>query len=308
MIRDVQQRVSRGLRRKTDRIIAVAGLAMLAAVLTMSGGITSSATPGSAQSSPGYAVSNAANPSDQTTTVTLNCTPATAAVFQTVSCSVSTTAPFFGAPTQNVEISWGDSGSTFTPVASGSVATHAYSSTGTYTVTAYSVGSSGVTGQATFQIGITTTSGVGSVLPPGSPNGVTITYPAGWDLVGGPIGTVLANTSSSLYTYQANDSNYEVLPPGTPLTSGVGYWVQFTVTTTESIPLTFPRSMMISLPPSHFVMVSNPGSTPASLSGADLVLTYDPIQGYVQTSTLNPGQGAWALSFYGGTLTITNAP
>jgi len=44
-----------------------------------------------------------------------------------------------------------------------------------------------------------------------------------------------------------------------------------------------------------------------TVSGADFFYTYDPVNGYSQpltTATLQPGQGAWAYSAAGGTVTI----
>ena len=69
------------------------------------------------------------------------------------------------------------------------------------------------------------------VIVPG-PSGPTVTYPAGWNLAAGPTGTVLRGAAGALYTLQANDSSYEVLPVSTPLQDGWGYWAYFPSTTT----------------------------------------------------------------------------
>ena len=42
------------------------------------------------------------------------------------------------------------------------------------------------------------------------------------------------------------------------------------------------------------------------VSGADVVYVYDQVAGYAPTTVLQPGQGAWAYSAAGGTLTFTN--
>lgn len=202
-----------------------------------------------------------------------------------------------GATIQSYTWSFGD-GAT----ASGQTVSHVFQTAGNYTVTLTVTDSTGMRNTTSNTVVVS------SATPPPPPSGLTVTYPAGWDLVGGPTGTVVTGAIGSLYTYQANDSNYEVLPAGTALQAGLGYWAQFASTTTVTLPLSTPAAMSIPLPASHFIMISNPGVTQANVSGADLVLTYDPIQGYVPTSTLNPGQGAWALSFYGGNLTVTNAP
>jgi hypothetical protein len=55
-------------------------------------------------------------------------------------------------------------------------------------------------------------------------------------------------------------------------------------------------------------MIGNPGNTVATVSGADVVLVYNPANSqYTQTTQLLPGQGGWAGSVRGGPVTITNA-
>jgi hypothetical protein len=53
-------------------------------------------------------------------------------------------------------------------------------------------------------------------------------------------------------------------------------------------------------------MIGNPSATDTlGVHGADTVLVYDAAAGqYSETTTLKPGQGAWALSFSGATITI----
>lgn len=144
------------------------------------------------------------------------------------------------------------------------------------------------------------------------PSGVaTITYPAGWVLVGGPTGTVISGNVGPLYSWRAGDPTYEVIPPGTSLTAGMGYWAYFTVggsATFPPIPLATTVSTSVPLPPMQFEMIGNPGTTPATVSGADVVLIYQPGGGYQQTNTLPPGRGAWAMSYAGGQAVITPAP
>jgi hypothetical protein len=54
-------------------------------------------------------------------------------------------------------------------------------------------------------------------------------------------------------------------------------------------------------------MIGNPGSTTATVSGADSIMTYNASSStYQQATSLQPGQGAWAISYGGGTATITN--
>jgi hypothetical protein len=110
-----------------------------------------------------------------------------------------------------------------------------------------------------------------------------------------------------LYTYQAGDTAYEVINNGTPLTQPQGYWAYFDPATTGAVPTSGPQTLNVALPPAQWVMISNAGNTPATVSGADVVYTYNAAAGYQPTTTLLPGQGAWAISVIGGTATIANS-
>ena len=131
---------------------------------------------------------------------------------------------------------------------------------------------------------------------------------SGWNLVGGPAGTVF-NGALALYTYQAPDTAYESLPTATVFASGIGAWAYFSAPATISLPqASSALPALVTLPAGHFVMVGNPGCTTATVSGADEVLMFNPSSNsYTSTTTLAPGQGAWAVSTKGGTLTMTNA-
>ena len=137
--------------------------------------------------------------------------------------------------------------------------------------------------------------------------GTIITYSAGWNLVGGPAGTVFTGAAASLFTFQANDVNYETVAAATPLQANSrGFWAFFAVPSTVTLPLTTAQSVTVSLPPNQFVMIGNPTDGAVTLKGADTVYTYNAAQGqYVNTTTLNAGQGAWVFSRGGGTLTLT---
>lgn len=137
--------------------------------------------------------------------------------------------------------------------------------------------------------------------------GTIITYSAGWNLVGGPAGTVFTGAAASLFTFQANDVNYETVAATTPLQANSrGFWAFFAAPSTVTLPLTTAQPVTVSLPPNQFVMVGNPTDGPVTLKGADTVYTYNAAQGqYVNSTTLNAGQGAWVFSRGGGTLTLT---
>jgi plastocyanin len=134
--------------------------------------------------------------------------------------------------------------------------------------------------------------------------GLSVTYAAGWDLVAGPTGTVLTGINGPLYTFRSGDTSYETVPAGSQLTAGSGYWAYFTMPETESLSLGGTQPGAQQLPAGRFVLIGNPGTTPMTVAGADSVLTYDASRGYQSVTMLQPGQGAWAISANGGTLTM----
>jgi hypothetical protein len=109
-----------------------------------------------------------------------------------------------------------------------------------------------------------------------------------------------------LYTLQAGDTTYEVVPNSTPLHPGVGCWAHFSHDTPVIIvDLVNPQPMAITLPAGQFILIGNPFGRVSTIAGADVVYTYDPTSGqYQQTSTLQRGQGAWAYSADGGAVAI----
>jgi hypothetical protein len=127
----------------------------------------------------------------------------------------------------------------------------------------------------------------------------------GWNLIGGPNGSAVAGASAPIFTFQAGDTSYETLASGATLKAGAGYWVDFGQATTMALPIVPAGTASVTLPPGQWVMIGNPGDAPAMISGADAVLVYDPGSGYIQTTTLAPGQGAWAVSDNGTTATIS---
>jgi len=142
----------------------------------------------------------------------------------------------------------------------------------------------------------------------GPANGVAVTYSAGWNLVAAPDGTVIAGAGGPLLTFQAGDTAYETLPNGSPAKAGRGYWAYFGSNATLMLPQTTSGSVTMTLPPGVSVLIGNPGSSTATITGATKVSAFDPASNsYVATTTLNPGQGAWAESDSGGAVTISNA-
>lgn len=131
-------------------------------------------------------------------------------------------------------------------------------------------------------------------------------YHAGWNLVAGPAGTRFTGARGSLYTLQPGDSDYRTLNASGPIAAGAGYWAYFTADTTVTLGPDGPQSASVQVPPGQFAMIGNPSASRAvTVSGADVVYTFDPTQNsYVTTTTLQPGQGAWVLSANGGTVAL----
>ena len=132
-------------------------------------------------------------------------------------------------------------------------------------------------------------------LPPcsvGMPSPSSVSYDPGWNLIGVPVGTGVTGAGGPLYTYQASDSSYEVLPAGTALQADDGYWANFPSRTTVQLACSTLSTWTITLPANHWIMIGNPFDRPASVTGADIVYAYTPSQGYFSISDLGIGGGA----------------
>lgn len=143
--------------------------------------------------------------------------------------------------------------------------------------------------------------------PPPPPGGGTATYPAGWNIVGVPDGTVLPVDA---WSWDSLHGQYVRVPAGTPLTGGKGYWAYFTAP--QSVPLSAggTTAVQIPAPAQAWVLIGDPSAlSGATVSGADAIYSYDPAAGvYNRAKTLGPGGGAWALSVAGGAITISAQP
>ena len=140
-----------------------------------------------------------------------------------------------------------------------------------------------------------------------TPTGPSVTYSTGWNLIGAPAGTTVTQASGVLYTYEAGDTAYESLPNTSPVVGGRGYWAYFTAPTTVTLNGTSASSAGIAAPAGQWVMVGNPStSTSVTVRGADVVYAWNVSTGaYQATTTLSPGQGAWAIILNGGTVTVS---
>ena len=133
------------------------------------------------------------------------------------------------------------------------------------------------------------------------------TLHAGWNLIAGTGQLLLGEKfGASAYTFQPGDTAYQAVTGHTPLQMGFGYWVQVTADSPTPLRAGSNSPYQVRAPAGQSFMAGNPsGTQPALVAGADSVLTYDPVNGYQQTTTLQPGQGAWVLSSSGGTITVT---
>ncbi len=135
-----------------------------------------------------------------------------------------------------------------------------------------------------------------------------VSYPAGWNLVAGPEGTVFSGAVGPLYTLQAGDTRYRANAATDAVHAGYGYWAYFPQTTFIRLAGTARLPQSLQLPAGQYVLIGNPANEPVSVSpGADLLFTFNPAgNSYVSTTVLLPGQGAWAFSSDGMVLTFSS--
>jgi PKD repeat protein len=177
----------------------------------------------------------------------------------------------------------------------GANTTHVYQNAGTYTITLY------VTDSATNQ------SASDTARAQIKASGPVVSYPAGWNIVAGPAGTVFSEADSPLYTIQPNDTTYQVFPPEAPVKSGVGYWAYFSAPDTATLSGTSSSSISVTAPAGQYIMIGNPSSTGAvTIMGADSAVSWDPqTNNWKSVSSLAPGAGAWVVVNNGGTVTLS---
>ena len=107
----------------------------------------------------------------------------------------------------------------------------------------------------------------------------------------GPTGTIVTGSSGPLYAFGPGSTTYSILPPGSPLQAGVGYWAYFTAPTPASLAFVTSGESTATLPPGQFVMIGNPGDTVATVTGADALFTWNGSQ-YTPVTQLSPGTGS----------------
>jgi plastocyanin len=172
---------------------------------------------------------------------------------------------------------------------------------GTIVVTAASAPAAGSAVPAATTTG-SSSAGSGGSAAPGS--GRTLSLGAGYNLVGPPAGTSFGDNSAFAFDPAAN--TYRALDTGAQTQAGQGYWVlsdnggNLTLAAGSNTPVT------VTAGAGMWQLIGDPSGTQAALvTGADAVWTYDAGSGQYQRATmLQPGQGAWAMSLAGGTITI----
>ena len=157
-----------------------------------------------------------------------------------------------GASIASYSWSWGDGTSN-----QGQNTTHVFGSAGTFPITLTVTDTTGASAATS------TTIAVGTALP----QGVTANFASGWNLVGGPEGLIVSSNSGPLYTFQAGNTAYQIIPSGTALRAGFGYWAFFPTSGTITLPTTNPQVLSLPLPAGQYVMISNPGNTGATVFG-----------------------------------------
>jgi hypothetical protein len=133
---------------------------------------------------------------------------------------------------------------------------------------------------------------------------LAISYPAGWNLISGPDGSLVRGATGVLYTFQPGDIDYEQIPVTAPLHGGYGYWAYFPTGGSIDLAAGTPR-YNVTLLPGSYAMIGNPsGQISASVQGADDLELYDPVSGtYSSSNQIPAGQGAWATA--SGTIIVT---
>jgi plastocyanin len=138
------------------------------------------------------------------------------------------------------------------------------------------------------------------------PAGRSVTFRAGYNMIGVPSGTTV--NADSVLSFDTAANSYTQLGSGDSLNGGRGYWAYFSTDTTITLPAGSDSAVTVPASAGTWQMIGNPsGTTPALVTGADSVFAFDAAGGqYMAVTTLQPGQGAWALSRSGGS--ITSAP
>jgi len=141
-----------------------------------------------------------------------------------------------------------------------------------------------------------------------APPATTVTYHAGYNLVGGPRGTVFGSASGPLYSMLPGDSAYRSIPVTQAAYDGYGYWAYFTRDATVQLTGSgSPFYSAVVAPHKWFLLGNDSSSGPMRVLGAEAVYEYDtPNAQYRMSTTLEPGQGAWVLPDKNGLIAVAS--
>lgn len=131
---------------------------------------------------------------------------------------------------------------------------------------------------------------------------VTVTYPAGWNMVGAPSGTVL----TALGPLQAwTGTQYEFSSSHTAAACA-GYWSDQTAPVTVTFPATTPPATQVCPLQQGWNLVGNPLPGTANIPSDTLAYTTTPgTTAYAQIHSLNAGTAAWIYAATAGSVTFT---
>jgi hypothetical protein len=146
-------------------------------------------------------------------------------------------------------------------------------------------------------------------------------YGSGWNLAGGPSGTVLTG-ATSLFSLPTGATSYTELPTSTPLTAPNGYWAFFSSAASVSQPCVAASSTSVALGANQIQMEGDPFNVTAFLSASgatSYAITFNTASNSFGSWTridsggsmpLNTGAGAFGVAI-GGSATLnisTSAP
>ncbi len=139
-------------------------------------------------------------------------------------------------------------------------------------------------------------------------DGGSVTYSAGWNLIGAPTATLLEQASGPAYVLGPSSSGYQALGLEEEI-GGRGAWVFFPRDTTLTLGRSASEFSRTLVPAGQYVIVGNPSATQTlAISGADHAFSYDPLTGYTAVTELAPGRGAFVFSTAGGEITLGKMP
>jgi len=108
--------------------------------------------------------------------------------------------------------------------------------------------------------------------------GRTVTFGAGYNMIGVPSGTAVSADSVLAFDTAAN--NYTQLGSGDSLSGGRGYWAYFSADTPVTLPAGSNASITVAASAGKWQLIGNPsGTTPALVTGADEVFAFDAVAG-----------------------------